>query len=468
MSRTALETLKAAGLQRVLSYVDRDFDRNAVKIADWLVRHDRGMLSVGSQAKAAKNALTDKDSNWYMLLRSVYTDINDDVRRKLFKNFVINASMVGSPRQKKNALKNGCNIPWAILMDPTSACNLRCVGCWASEYGQHSSLSYAELDGIVRQGKRLGIFLYIFSGGEPLLRKDDILSLCEVHGDCTFLAFTNGMLIDEAFAQGMLRVKNFVPAISIEGFREATDLRRGVGAYDSAVGAMDLLRHKRLPFGISLCYTSRNVDVVGSDDYIDSMISLGAMFAWFFTYMPVGREAVPELMVSAQQREHMYRKVREWRRTKPIFTLDFWNDGEFAGGCIAGGRSYLHINANGDVEPCAFIHYSDSNIREHSLLEALQRPLFMAYYNRQPFNDNMLRPCPLLDNPELLASIIDKSGAKSTETTSPEDVHALCGKCEKTAAIWAETADRLWAEDGSKVKRVRRRGRPLREKAAAG
>ena len=184
--------------------------------------------------------------------------------------------------------------------------------------------------------------------------------------------------------------------------------------------------------------------------------------------MPAGRDARTDLMVSAAQREHMYRKVREWRETKPVFTLDFWNDGEFADGCIAGGRSYLHINAAGDIEPCAFIHYADSNIRQHSLLQALKRPLFMQYYEGQPFNGNMLRPCPLLDNPERLARMVDASGARSTEAADPEDVHALCAKCAETAARWAETADRLWAEGGQSRRRVRRRGKPAGEEALGG
>jgi len=126
--------------------------------------------------------------------------------------------------------------------------------------------------------------------------------------------------------------------------------------------------------------------------------------------------------------------------------MDFWNDGEYVKGCIAGGRSYIHINANGDIEPCAFIHYSDSNIREKSLLEAYRSPLFMQYYINQPFNENHLRPCPLLDNPWCLRNMIKKTGAKSTELQNPEDVSLLCAKCEHTAENWSEVADRLWAE----------------------
>ena len=120
-------------------------------------------------------------------------------------------------------------MPWAILLDPTSACNMHCTGCWAAEYGNRLNLTFDELDSIVTQGKALGTYMYIFTGGEPLVRKADILKLCEKHSDCEFLSFTNGTLIDEAFCQEMLRVKNFVPAISLEGFAKANDGRRGDG-----------------------------------------------------------------------------------------------------------------------------------------------------------------------------------------------------------------------------------------------
>lgn len=206
--------------------------------------------------------------------------------------------------------------------------------------------------------------MYIYSGGEPLVRKDDIIKLCEKHNDCEFLAFTNGTLIDEKFADEMLRVQNFVPAISIEGFEEETDFRRGKGTYQAVIRAMEILKNKKLPFGASLCYTSKNADTIGSEEYIDDLIAKGCKFAWFFTYMPVGVDAVPELMATAEQRKFMYEQIRKFRGTKPLFTMDFWNDGEYVNGCIAGGRCYLHINANGDIEPCAFIHYADSNIKE--------------------------------------------------------------------------------------------------------
>ena len=292
----------------------------------------------------------------------------------------------------------------------------------------------------------LGTYVYIYTGGEPLVRKRDIMLLCQRHDDCEFFAFTNATLIDEELADEFLRVKNFVPIISVEGFEEDTDARRGSGTFAAVMRAMELLRERGILFGASCCYTSANAEVIGSERYIDFLIEQGAKFAWFFTYMPVGVNASPELIARADQREYMYRQIRSFRETKPIFTIDFWNDGDYIGGCVAGGRAYCHINANGDVEPCAFIHYSDSNIREKTLLEAFSSPLFMAYKEGQPFNENHYRPCPLLDNEGALAEMVERSGAHSTDLESPEDVRGLTGKCACAASRWKPVADKLWEQ----------------------
>lgn len=440
----ASDAMKSFAMKQMYSYIDKDPDNNIPKLLDLLESSDKNGNSVTDQVKGIRSAIQDKDSNWYKLVKSLWTDIDDGQRRALIEASVINASLIGTPITIENQEKYGCNIPWAILMDPTSACNLHCTGCWAAEYGNKLNLTLDELDSIIRQGKELGTYIYIYSGGEPLVRKNDLIKLCEKHKDCAFLAFTNGTLIDDAFADEMLRVKNFVPAISIEGFEEATDFRRGAGTYHKVIEAMQRLKQRKLLFGISCCYTSKNAEVIGSEEYIDSMIDIGAKFAWLFTYMPIGADAVPELMVSAEQRKFMYDQIHKFRQTKPLFTMDFWNDGDAVGGCIAGGRGYCHINANGDVEPCAFVHYSDSNIREKTLLEAYRSPLFMAYRRNQPFNENMLRPCPVLDNPGRLTDMVDESGAHSTDLMSPERACDYCGRCVDAAARWAKVADEMW------------------------
>ncbi|MDO4860440.1 MAG: radical SAM protein [Bacillota bacterium] len=441
LGQLQLQTIKTA-----LKYMEKDPEKNLPKLVQWADKIDKtGYFK--KYRDHFRRWTSDPDNNWNKYMMSLWSDIDDGVRMKFFENFMLNACFKGMQRQKANRDKYNCNIPWAILMDPTSACNLKCTGCWAAEYGNKLNMTFDELDSIITQGKELGTFMYIYSGGEPLVRKDDVIKLCEKHSDCMFLAFTNATLIDEKFADEMLRVKNFMPAISIEGFEEATDFRRGEGTYKKVVRAMEILKERKLAFGISCCYTSKNAEVIGSEEYIDDMIAKGAKFAWFFTYMPIGNDAVTDLIATAEQREYMYHQIRKFRKTKPLFTMDFWNDGEFVHGCIAGGRNYLHINANGDIEPCAFVHYSDSNIREKTLLEAYMSPMFMQYHDNQPFNDNMLRPCPVLDNAGKLAEMVHACGAHSTDLQSPEDVDDYCERCRPTAEAWAITADRLWKEE---------------------
>ena len=437
--------LKRATLKKAFDYLEKDPEKNVHKLMDLVDKFaGEGPNSFPTQRAAFRNVLADPENNMYQLIMSIFKDIDKEVMKATLENFFFNANIVGWPKQEESRKKYGCNIPWAILLDPTSACNLHCTGCWAAEYGNKLNLTIEDIDSVIMQGKELGIYMYIYTGGEPLVRKKDLITLCRKHHDCQFLSFTNATLIDEEFANEMLRVKNFIPAISVEGFESATDGRRGNGTYRKVVKAMELLKEKRLPFGISCCYTSQNLDSISSFEFVDQMIKWGAKFVWYFHYMPVGNDAVPELLPNPEQREFMYHRIREIRRTKPIFAMDFQNDGEYVGGCIAGGRRYLHINANGDVDPCVFVHYSDSNIREKSLLECLQSPVFMAYHDGQPFNENHLRPCPMLENPEKLREMIHRTGAVSTDFQSPESVDHLCDKCVEYADNWAPTAERLW------------------------
>lgn len=439
-----MDRIQASALDIALDYTLKSPEKNFSKLVDWAERFDIGG-EYASAINVVRSIASDHENVWNKFVIDLCDEVDHEVLKVTARNFFVNASLAGTRKQKESRQKYGCNIPWAILMDPTSACNLHCTGCWAAEYGNKLNMSYEELDSIIVQANELGTHMFLYSGGEPLVRKKDIIRLCEAHPDCQFSAFTNGTLIDEEFAMDMLRVKNFIPAISVEGFEMDTDFRRGEGTFAKVEQAMSILREKKLPFGISCCYTSRNTEMIGSKAYFDQMIDWGARFCWFFTYMPVGKDAVTELMVSPEQRKFMYEQIREFRKTKPIFTLDFWNDGEYSKGCLAGGRTYLHINANGDYEPCAFIHYSDSNIREKTLLEALQAPLFKAYQTGQPWNKNHLRPCPLLDNPEALIYTVKSSGAHSTDLQNPEDVHDLAAKCKKPAERWASIADDLWS-----------------------
>lgn len=438
------ETATKTTINTALKYINSNPEKNLPRLMSFINTVMKNDTSFPGPRAAFTKVINDPDNNMNRLLMDIFDDVDLDIIKTGFTNFVVNANFIGWEKQQKIREEYGCNVPWTILMDPTSACNLLCTGCWAAEYGNRLNLSLEELDDIIRQGKDMGVYFYIYTGGEPLVRKKDLMELCRRHPDCVFMSFTNGTLIDQDFADQMLEVKNFFPVVSIEGDREATDFRRGEGTYDKVMNALDILHKNKLPIGISCCYTSKNIPSIVSDEFIDSMIDKGVKYAWYFHYMPVGNDAALELLPTPEQREYMYNRIREIRTTKEIFPMDFQNDGEYLQGCIAGGRRYFHINANGDMDPCVFIHYSDSNVRKKTILEGLCSPLFMQYRNHQPFNGNHLRPCPMLENPDFLEEMVHSTEAVSTDLESPESVEQASEKCREYAENWAPTAERLW------------------------
>jgi MoaA/NifB/PqqE/SkfB family radical SAM enzyme len=388
-----------------------------------------------------------KDAKWSRYIDNLIDNYDDDYLKGLMMSFGYEGALSGYRRVRKKSEEIGERLPWIILFDPTTACNLHCTGCWASEYEKTLNLSYEDMDKLITDANELGIHEFVMTGGEPMVRKKDILKLAKAHPDNGYMIFTNGTLVDQEFIDGMKEVKNILLIISIEGKEEATDQRRGKGVFDRIVKAMDLLKENGIVYGTSICYTRANYKAVTSDDFLDFLISKGVALSWYFHFMPVGNDASTDLVPTAEQRDYMYHRIREIRAAeggKPIFVMDFQNDGEYVNGCIAGGKNYCHINANGDVEPCVFIHYSQANIHEKSLLECLQQPLFREYKAAQPFNDNMLRPCPMLENPEILRELVEKTGAKSTDMASPENVEHLCSKCDEYAKEWAPVSQKLW------------------------
>lgn len=443
---------KASTLHKIgrplVNYVYKNPKKNIPKVLK-IGKAVTGNLFPETTWTAPLDVITNPQNTWNDYVYRIIEETDKELLTNMLLTFAIDAGYIGTSTLRENRDKLKCNIPWIILMDPTSACNLKCKGCWAAEYGHHSNLTLDEMRKIVTEAKALGTHFFMFTGGEPLVRKKDILTVTKENPDCIFLAFTNGTLVDDEFCEELKKSGNFALALSIEGTEETTDFRRGEGVYKKVVDAMALLKKHKCIFGTSICYTSKNYQAVTSNKFYDMEIEAGAKFALYFHYMPIGSDADTSLLLTPEQREHVYRTIRKKRRTrngKPIFVMDFQNDGEFVGGCIAGGRNYFHINSEGDAEPCVFIHYSDSNIREKSILECLRSPLFKQYYKGQPFNDNMLRPCPMLENPQALRHIIDVTGAKSTNLTCPESADELCSKCDLYAKEWAPMAKQIWEE----------------------
>ena len=451
MFEYAKKMVGEAVITEAANYLAKDPENNIEKLLNIA-----GKLAIRQNHKeqiaSAGKHLSDRDSHWHKLFVRTLRETHPKVRERLAVNFIINSVLLGIPKQYELAEKLGYAVPWAILMDPTDRCNLRCKGCWAGEYAKKNDLTFELMDRIVKEGEELNIFFYLFSGGEPLLRKDDILKLARKHPDSVFHIFTNGTLIDEKFGEECADAANIIFAISIDGFEESTDMRRGKGTFAKVMQAADILHKYGLIYGFSTTYHRHNVEEITSDEYIDMLVDKGFRFGWLFTYVPVGSESDLEFMATPEQRAYVCKRIREIRATKPIFVADFWNDGELTGGCIAGGRRYFHINAAGDVEPCAFVHYACVNIKDTSLREALGNPLFLAYQKRQPFNENHLRPCPLIDNPRGLAACVKESEARCTQTVSL-DAEKFATSLEAYAAEWGRKADRIWEQTRRNIDR---------------
>ena len=458
LSHTMQRKAFSAAIDVALKRLNKDREKGLLQIID-LAQRFMGDNFKPEAYEGAKKIVQNPDHKWMKFVNTMLDELDPNVAKMTALNLGFEAAFYGTKTIRKMREVHHCNIPWLILMDPTSACNLRCTGCWAAEYGYKLNLTYDELDDIVTQGKELGIYFYMFTGGEPLVRKADILKLCKKHHDVAFHSFTNGTLIDEEFCKEVQKLGNLSFSLSLEGFEEVNDLRRGAGVYEKVLHAMDLLKASGQIFGTSICYTSKNYKVVTSDEFLQMLVDKGAILSWFFHYMPVGKDASTDLLLTPEQREYMVNRVRFVRSRKcpiKLFTLDFQNDAEFVGGCIAGGKNYLHINPNGDVEPCVFIHYSNINIKEHSLLECLQQPLFMQYHDNMPFNDNQLRPCPMLENPEMIKKMVEASGAHSTDMQAEEPVDSLIAKTIPYAENWKPVADRLWKERQDEVAEARK------------
>lgn len=453
VTHSAQRKLVEKAVDAALSKVNKDREESFLKIVD-LAELFWGNAVTVEQYDSVRAAIKDPDNRWIQYINRVLDETDSHVAKMAIMNLGYEAFFRGTKMIRKNREKYQCNIPWLILFDPTSACNMHCAGCWAGTYGDKNNLSYEEMSSIIKQGRELGVYLYMLTGGEPLVRKKDIIRLAEEYNDVEFSIYTNSTLIDEELCKEVVRLGNITFQLSIEGAPDTNDARRGDGHYEAVMNAMDLLKKYGIVFGTSICYTRNNIEAVTSDEFLRMISDKGARFGFYFHYMPVGNNAVPELMPTMEQRKYMIERIRYIRSDKcdiPFFPMDFQNDGEYVGGCIAGGRNYFHINSAGDAEPCVFVHYSDSNIREKSILEILQSPLFMAYRQGQPFNRNHLRPCPMLENPALLQEMVHKTNARSTDLESPEDVEHLCGKCTQYAADWEKEAEEIWSNEKHNV-----------------
>ena len=391
--------------------------------------------------------------------RRILKELHPNQRDKWISNLAVNHLLSGTNRRKEWAGQNGFYPPSTVVISVTMRCNLSCYGCYAGDYNKSLELSLDEIDDILCQMKEMGIYFAVLSGGEPFF-KEGIFDIFRKHSDMAFLVFTHGGLIDKALVQQLIDVGNVMPAFSLEGYREETDGRRGSGHFDKVLNAMALLRESGLSFCGSFTHSSRNTDIITDPGYIDFLLEQGVFALWLFSYVPVGREPDPLLMPTPEQRDRLRRATVEFRATKPMLFIDFWNDGPIISGCIAGGRKYIHINANGDIEPCVFCHFAVDNIRRTGIAAALSSPLFRKIRERQGEHENLLRPCMLIDHPDYGREFFNSEGAYPTHEGAEAIFTDLSGKMDDYARRYGEIADQAWDEEF--------RDHPVRTRTAGG
>jgi MoaA/NifB/PqqE/SkfB family radical SAM enzyme len=292
----------------------------------------------------------------------------------------------------------------------------------------------------------IGLHFITVLGGEPFMYPH-LFQMIEEHPQIFFQVYTNGTLMTREKAEKIRDLGNAMVVVSCEGYEDETDKWRGSGVYKKIMEAMDHLKEAHVLFGSSATVTRNNVEVVSSEEWVDHLLNKGIIAQNYFLYIPVNGQGDINLMVTPEQRDHLRKQVIKFRRTKPMFILDFWNDGPHVQGCIAGGRRYFHINANGDVEPCVYTHVAMNNIKNVSLAEALNSPLFRAIRKSQPHNENHLRPCMIIDNPQRFREIIAETHPYFTHPGAEEVVTKMKDEMDAYAARFGAFADKVWREE---------------------
>lgn len=441
---TLEKNAKQAVINTVASYLDKDPEKNVDKIFEAIKKLTKDEHSL-EQIEFVQNYYTNnKPTN--DLVQNILKTTDSKCLKKFFTNFFANANWYAAPKRAKYMEKEDTKIPFVMLMSPSMRCPLHCKGCYASSFSKADDIPPEEVDRIIGEARDLGIYYIIILGGEPFFN-DYLLDIYEKYDDVMFTPFTSGLLLNEKIADRIKKCGNVFPMLSVEGFEEDTDARRGAGTYKKVLKAMDLLRDRGILFGVSSAVTKTNINTVLCDEFTDMLIEKGSKMSWYFLFMPVNGEEDFDMMLTAEQRDFLGKRTKEIRATKPYFTIDFFNDAPYVGGCIA-GKYYFHVTSKEDVEPCIFSHFSTVNLKGRHLIDAFRDPFFKKLRSIQPYNKNMLRPCMMIDNTNVIIDVCNEVGAKPDDKGADLMLHdkAFHDEITKRAEEFAPYAEREWED----------------------
>ncbi|MEL7569645.1 MAG: radical SAM protein [Eubacteriaceae bacterium] len=316
--------------------------------------------------------------------------------------------------KRRQADLKGEHIPPFLIASISSACNLRCKGCYARQNNicaddkSVNELTDSEWISIFKQAAKLGISFILLAGGEPLMRRSLIASAGKIK-DILFPVFTNGTLIDSEYIHVFSKNRNLVPIVSIEGGEDATDERRGDGVYEKLLTAMDELKRNDIIFGSSITVTSKNIEQTASDVFLDEIYSKGCRVIFYIEYVPTDA-STKNLAIDDEQRMFLEDRLVALReKFADILFVSFPGDEKLSGGCLAAGRGFIHISSTGDAEPCPFSPYSDTNLKNITLKKALLSPLFNKIRSTDVLTQEHTGGCVLFEHDDIVRSLIEKN-----------------------------------------------------------
>ncbi|UCE42629.1 MAG: radical SAM protein [Candidatus Aminicenantes bacterium] len=304
--------------------------------------------------------------------------------------------------------KQGVPVPPILIFSITNKCNLDCKGCYQKEFhpSTEQELSGAKLREITHEAHKLGIYFFVIAGGEPLIRPE-MLEITQEYPEIIFLVFTNGTLIDDAMVKQLKKQKNVVPLISLEGDAEDTNERRGEGTYQHVLKIMGQLRKNSTFFGTSIILTRPNFATVTAPQFIQDLAEVGCKFFLFLDYTPT-QEGTEDWVLLDDQRMQVMSLIKSFREQfSALFIGVPWDEMD-VGGCLSAGRGFVHVNAEGDVEPCPFAPISDKNLKDVSLKEALQSEFLQRIREIPELSKYTGGGCALWKNRERVRSLFQQ------------------------------------------------------------
>ncbi|MBN1899017.1 MAG: radical SAM protein [Spirochaetes bacterium] len=306
-------------------------------------------------------------------------------------------------------------IPPVIILSITMKCNLSCAGCYSRDYSLKDEMSLGQVESLFKQAEEMGIAFVVITGGEPLLRKG-LVDLLARHPKLVFFLFTNGYHINSTWVNNIKHLDHIIPILSVEGDERDTDERRGKGVHRQVIMSMNHLKKAGIFFGFSVMITRKNFRTIGDDAFIDTMIEQGCKIGYYVGYVPSAKDADKKLVPTAQEQKWFRSRINNFRGNKRIILIHMPDDEyELGGVCMAAGRGFVHVNAQGYVEPCPFAHLATDSVRTTSLKEVFQSAFFKHIREDSKLLARPKMGCALFEHKEELAKIGTQFSAKPTD-----------------------------------------------------